>query len=144
MIKIYKDDYDGKTGSIFKKDLKKYIQSFEDHKKTVGVPAPRKIKLFEDAINHGYEYINKTKDQEKQELEELENKKYSDEKLAAQTTPSDKYQQFRKEEYPPIGEGMDSLVKWAKQKIDENEPLPDDLQSYVQKCLDVKAKYPKP
>jgi len=44
------------------------------------------------------------------------------------------YQRDRKQEYPPIEEYIDGVVKGDQTQID----------NYIQKCLAVKAKYPKP
>jgi hypothetical protein len=41
---------------------------------------------------------------------------------------------FEKNEYPPIEEYIDGVVKGDQSQIDE----------YINKCLAVKAKYPKP
>lgn len=44
------------------------------------------------------------------------------------------YQRDRKQEYPPIEDYIDGIVKGDQTQIDE----------YIQKCVAVKAKYPKP
>jgi hypothetical protein len=44
------------------------------------------------------------------------------------------YQSLRAQEYPPITEYIDGVVKGDQNQIDE----------YIRKCLEVKAKYPKP
>ena len=44
------------------------------------------------------------------------------------------YQRDRKQEYPPIEDYIDGVVKGDQVQIDE----------YIQKCLAVKSKYPKP
>jgi hypothetical protein len=44
------------------------------------------------------------------------------------------YQRDRRNEYPPIEEYIDGVVKGDQTQIDE----------YIAKCLAVKAKYPKP
>jgi hypothetical protein len=44
------------------------------------------------------------------------------------------YQIRRKLEYPPITDYLDGVVKGNQEQID----------AYIQKCLEVKAKYPKP
>ena len=44
------------------------------------------------------------------------------------------YQRDRKQEYPPIEDYIDGVVKGDQTQIDE----------YIQKCVAVKAKYPKP
>ncbi len=44
------------------------------------------------------------------------------------------YQRDRKNEYPPIEDYIDGVVKGDQAQID----------AYIQKCLDIKAKYPKP
>jgi hypothetical protein len=44
------------------------------------------------------------------------------------------YKRDRKNEYPPIEEYIDGVVKGDQNQIDQ----------YIEKCLAVKAKYPKP
>jgi hypothetical protein len=44
------------------------------------------------------------------------------------------YQRDRKQEYPPIEDYIDGVVKGDQTQIDE----------YIQKCIAVKEKYPKP
>jgi hypothetical protein len=44
------------------------------------------------------------------------------------------YQRKRKLEYPPFTDYLDAVVKGNQEEID----------SYIQKCLEVKSKYPKP
>lgn len=44
------------------------------------------------------------------------------------------YQRDRRNEYPPIEDYIDGVVKGDQSQIDE----------YINKCLAVKAKYPKP
>jgi hypothetical protein len=44
------------------------------------------------------------------------------------------YQRQRKNEYPPIEDYIDGVVKGDQDQID----------AYIQKCLAVKLKYPKP
>lgn len=44
------------------------------------------------------------------------------------------YQRDRKQEYPPIEDYIDGIVKGDQAQIDE----------YIQKCVAVKEKYPKP
>jgi hypothetical protein len=44
------------------------------------------------------------------------------------------YQRKRRFEYPPITDYLDAVVKGDQEQIDE----------YIQKCLEVKTKYPKP
>jgi hypothetical protein len=48
--------------------------------------------------------------------------------------PQLSYVDKRKNEYPPIEDYIDGVVKGDQSQIDE----------YIQKCLEVKAKYPKP
>ena len=53
-----------------------------------------------------------------------------------------KTQRARKSEYPPIGDQLDAIMKWA---FNEKEiGLPDELVSLAAKCMSVKAKHPKP
>ncbi len=44
------------------------------------------------------------------------------------------YQRDRKNEYPPIEDYIDGIVKGDQEQINE----------YITKCLDIKSKYPKP
>lgn len=44
------------------------------------------------------------------------------------------YQKRRQLEYPPITDYLDGIIKGDQAQID----------AYIQKCLEVKAKYPKP
>ena len=44
------------------------------------------------------------------------------------------YKEKRKEEYPPIEDYIDGVVKGDQNQIDK----------YIQKCIEVKSKYPKP
>lgn len=44
------------------------------------------------------------------------------------------YQRDRKQEYPPIEDYIDGVIKGDQTQIDE----------YIQKCIAVKEKYPKP
>lgn len=48
--------------------------------------------------------------------------------------PNPSYADRRRGEYPPIEDYLDAVVKGDQSQIDE----------YIQKCLEVKAKYPKP
>ena len=48
--------------------------------------------------------------------------------------PQPTYADKRISEYPPITDYLDGVVKGDQTQIDE----------YIQKCLEVKAKYPKP
>jgi hypothetical protein len=47
---------------------------------------------------------------------------------------SKKYQELRAAEYPDFGDYLDGIVKGDQNQIEE----------YIQKCLAVKEKYPKP
>ena len=44
------------------------------------------------------------------------------------------YAELRRKEYPPIEDYIDGIVKGDQIQVD----------TYIQKCLEVKAKYPKP
>jgi len=48
--------------------------------------------------------------------------------------PQPTYGDKRRGEYPPIEDYLDGVVKGDQAQIDE----------YIQKCLEIKAKYPKP
>lgn len=69
------------------------------------------------------EYTKPSKQEVLSKVEEL--------KLYKQNT---EYQRLRAREYPPITDYLDGIVKGDQQQI----------QTYVDACLAVKAKYPKP
>ena len=54
--------------------------------------------------------------------------------IPADTIPELTYAELRRNEYPPIEDYIDGIVKGDREQID----------TYIQKCLEVKAKYPKP
>ena len=45
-------------------------------------------------------------------------------------------------EYPPIGDQLDAIMKWAFSETEIG--LPAELKSLAAKCMSVKAKYPMP
>lgn len=48
----------------------------------------------------------------------------------------------RREEYPPIGDQLDAIMKWL---VTETEfKVPAELKSLAGKCMSVKSKYPMP
>lgn len=52
------------------------------------------------------------------------------------------YREARAAEYPPIGDQLDAIMKWAFSETEIG--MPDELRSLAAKCMSVKAKYPKP
>ena len=51
------------------------------------------------------------------------------------------YKKLREAEYPPIGDQLDAIMKWA---ATENEiTLSPEFKSIAMTCMSVKAKYPK-
>lgn len=50
------------------------------------------------------------------------------------------YKDARRGEYPPIGDQLDAIMKWAATQ----DNLPDSLKEIAAQCMAVKAKYPKP
>jgi len=52
------------------------------------------------------------------------------------------YEEKRAEEYPPIGDQLDAIMKWS---FTETEiTVTEELKSIAAKCMSVKSKYPKP
>jgi len=56
---------------------------------------------------------------------------------------SGKYAILRQNEYPPIGDQLDALLKGFNQMRLEGRNIPEDLDRIVNSWLAVKAKYPK-
>lgn len=50
--------------------------------------------------------------------------------------------QNRAEEYPPIGDQLDAIMKWLDTETEVS--IPAELKAVAMKCMSVKAKYPKP
>lgn len=46
----------------------------------------------------------------------------------------------RAQKYPPVGDALDALAKWAFTETEIG--LPDELKSWAAKCMAVKSKYP--
>lgn len=64
-------------------------------------------------------------------LIDADNAAHEAEKLEFQKT---EYAQLRKNEYPPMADYLDGIVKGDQAQV----------QAYIDACLAVKAKYPKP
>lgn len=147
MIKIYKGDHTD-TQAEFEDAVTQYIDDLEQHKTTVGEPAPRPLFSIIHAIvtEHSgvYEWIDESKDEESFRINEEGLAQLAAEKLDAQTSPSTKYDAFRKSEYPDIGDGLDAFVKWIDQLRTEGSSINTETEAYVDACLAVKQRYPKP
>lgn len=50
------------------------------------------------------------------------------------------YREARKESYPDVGDALDALMKYFAAQ----ESIPPELQAWVDACLAVKNRYPKP
>lgn len=62
--------------------------------------------------------------------------------VAPEIVDSRTYADKRREEYPPIGDQLDALMKWLATEAEFS--IPDELKSVAMSCMSVKAKYPKP
>lgn len=146
MIKVYKDYFAG-TQEELDQELQDYTTAINNHKNTVNEPFPQVtnpiIKTIYDN-NLEYEWIGKTMAEEQTDERQVRQDELVAAKLDAETTPSENYADYRQAEYPDLGEGLDALVKWAKERRDTGEELPSDVDTYVDDCLAVKTKYPKP
>ena len=49
----------------------------------------------------------------------------------------------RKEEYAPVGDQLDSILKWANLMRMDGTNLPEDLDQTIAQWLSVKQKHPK-
>lgn len=54
------------------------------------------------------------------------------------------YRMLRYESYPPIGDQLDAILKMALALRSQNIPIPQDTVDWINKCLEVKDRYPKP
>lgn len=68
-----------------------------------------------------------------QEIEEQEKKKSIQDAKAIELAKT-QYQRDREAEYPPAADYLDGIVKGDQEQV----------QAYINACLAVKAKYPKP
>jgi hypothetical protein len=53
------------------------------------------------------------------------------------------YARKRLEEYPPVGDQLDSILKWANLMRMDGTNLPEDLDQTIAQWLSVKQKHPK-
>jgi len=56
----------------------------------------------------------------------------------------DRWEGYRREAYPDIGDQLDAILKWSNLMRLGGTDLPADLDGIVGEWLAVKAKYPKP
>lgn len=49
----------------------------------------------------------------------------------------------RRNEYPPIGDQLDALVKGFDALSKLGVELPPETQAWIDQCLEIKSKYPK-
>jgi len=54
------------------------------------------------------------------------------------------WEEARRTSYPPLGDQLDSILKWANSMRLAGTDLPADLDSTVAEWLAVKKKHPKP
>lgn len=52
------------------------------------------------------------------------------------------YVQKRRMAYPAIGDQLDAIYKLAAHMKEKGEPLPPDVERWIQQCKSVKDKYP--
>lgn len=71
---------------------------------------------------------------------EIEDIYQSEISLAAKTL----YQERRKAEYPPVEDYVDAKVLQASPDPKDQQAGADQEKQYIEKCLAIKAKYPKP
>lgn len=51
---------------------------------------------------------------------------------------------MRAQAYPPIGDQLDAVMKLAESLAQSGFALPTEVVGWIEKCQEVKAKYPKP
>ena len=64
--------------------------------------------------------------------------------VAPYVEPEVSYADKRRQEYPPIGDQLDAIIKELNYRRMNGEDLISEMDSIVNDCLAVKAKYPKP
>lgn len=57
---------------------------------------------------------------------------------------SEPYDRLRREAYPEVGEQLDAIAKLAAALREQGVPLPEETSRWLDRCLSVKKKYPKP
>ena len=148
-MKIYKDTFSGfESQTVIEAEIQKAAQEWQDRCEGNNNPfmaQPWAVELVKTGEN--FEFINMTLAEEKQQAAEeaqietdvaLEN-----EKLEAQTTPSPRYAEFRKVEYPDPMELNDAKVKQASPDPAIQAEGVAQEQQYYTDCLAIKAKYLK-
>ena len=64
--------------------------------------------------------------------------------VAPYVEPEVTYADKRRQEYPAIGDQLDAIIKELNYRRMNGEDLISEMDSIVNDCLAVKAKYPKP
>lgn len=59
-------------------------------------------------------------------------------KIAVRTCPFER----RRQQYPPIGDQLDAMVRLAAHLLEQGVRLPADVRDWVDKCLAVKRRNP--
>jgi hypothetical protein len=133
MIILYKDDFENEA------EIATLIQKAQDEyeywKTSVGVPAPvinSTIRQLMDGAE--WEFKNETRGEESQRLKQESYEVHNAEKLAAQTIPSERYAQYRSEDYVPITEQLD-MIYWDKI---------NGTSLHQDHCAEIKNRYKKP
>jgi hypothetical protein len=143
MIKIYKGTYPGfETKDAIDAELAKAADEW-DHHCNVGnikfAAQPWALGIIKN--NQACEFIDKTRDEEQQEESDKARIDYEvaleNEILAAQTTPSPRYADFRRMEY--LQEGL-TFERWNELVIEEDE---DGLADFRARREAIRTKYPK-
>lgn len=137
MLKIYKDDF------ATKEAIENSIAVAEnDHniwKTSIGIPAPRFNPIIQQ-IRDGeqWEFVNETREEERARLNQESIDAYEADKLAAQSTPSPKYAQYRLEDYNADGLTMN---RWNELGIEENATGQLDFKARREV---IRQRFPKP
>jgi hypothetical protein len=143
---IYNDKF--KSESDVNDAVSEYRQKLADFAKKGGYEPQANDLIKKIANGDSFEFIDKTQTQEEQEKQDVLNQKILDdlesEKLAAQTTPSVKYAEFRVAEYPKIEDYLDAQVKKSSPDLIIKQAGETQEAKYLADCLVVKEKYSAP
>jgi len=56
---------------------------------------------------------------------------------------SEPYGNLRSQEYPPVGEQLDALMKMAQSLQQQGVTLPEATQAWIAQCQAIKSRYAK-
>ncbi len=161
MIKVYKSQVGNISKEEFDQLILKYKKELQKHAKTIGVPAPYAPPLIRDIVANKGKYVwsDKTPEQEAMEetaaklalkqKEEQENllqirNKFEQEKQKSINSTHKRYKEYRRSEYPSIGDQFDAIMKGFHSLIKVGIQLAPETIAWVDTCMTIKNTFLKP